>query len=250
MNKNKFDMVMDYIDANVFQDPETIKKGIINEVGYNSHTFGNCFSILTGETLFHYIAVRRLYFAAKELYDNLNKSICDIALDCGYSEQSAFTRAMKAYCGCTPAEIRKGTAYVPNNKYRLEEICKKTPDTRTRKILKALENDEYMSSSNWELFLGLEEAPEEYGFDIDTCYQIADLAERLEVSIWALMRTCQELVIDEKNDPNYIPPEVEAAIACGISSDEELDAICSFYQCKYYDLDHFMVEAYRDMHKA
>ena len=248
MNINKFDVVMDYIDAHIFQDIETIKKGIINQIGYNSNSFGHCFSILTGgETLFHYITSRKLFFAAKELYRNPNKPMCEIALDCGYSEQSSFSRAMKSFYGFNPTDVRKEAVCVPNNRYRFNDFYHKEADSHTQKILNALENDEFLSSSNWELFGRLEEASEPYGFDIDTCYQIADLAEKLEVSVWVLLRTCQELLIDVKKEQNYIPPDVEAAIHCGIESDEELTAICEFYNCKVYDLDHFMVEAFRNM---
>ena len=45
MKQNKFDIVMDYIDANILQDVETIKKGIYTLIGYNSLTFGKCFSV-------------------------------------------------------------------------------------------------------------------------------------------------------------------------------------------------------------
>ena len=36
MKQNKFDLVMDYIDANISQDVETIKKGIFNLIGYKT----------------------------------------------------------------------------------------------------------------------------------------------------------------------------------------------------------------------
>ncbi len=82
---NKFDTVMDYIDAHIHEDAENIKKGIYSEIGYNSSHFGKCFEVLTGETLFHYINERKLFFAGQELKLNLEKSICDISLDLGYS---------------------------------------------------------------------------------------------------------------------------------------------------------------------
>ena len=70
MRQNKFDTVMDFIDANITKETETIKKGIYHEIGYNSNTFGNCFSILTNESLFHYINERRAFLAAQELISN------------------------------------------------------------------------------------------------------------------------------------------------------------------------------------
>ena len=57
MKQNKFDTVMDYIDVHIAEETDNIKKGIYNEIGYNSNTFGNCFSVLTNKTLFHYIIV-------------------------------------------------------------------------------------------------------------------------------------------------------------------------------------------------
>ena len=57
MKQNKFDLVMDYIDANIQNSPESLKKGIYKLTGISSNTFGNCFSVLTNDTLFHYIIV-------------------------------------------------------------------------------------------------------------------------------------------------------------------------------------------------
>lgn len=243
--KNKFDLVMDYIDVNVQKEVHTIKKGIYDLIGYNSNSFGQCFSVLTNETLFHYINARRMYFAGMELYELPDKPICDIALEYGYSEQSAFNRAMKAYCGCTPNDVRKGNVKIPNDKYTLTEICNDESETRTKSILKKIRNNEDLTCCNFELFIGLEEASDEYGFDIDVCYQIADIAEKLEVSPLSLIDKCFELIVEEEREwklsqSEMIIDELE------INSFEELRAICEYYDCKYYDLDHFMVEAYRN----
>jgi AraC-like DNA-binding protein len=95
MKQNKFDLVMDYIDANISQDVETIKKGIYSLIGYSSFTFGECLKVLTEKTLHHYIHERKMYFAAQALKTDPDRSIADIALEYGYSEQSAFSRAFK-----------------------------------------------------------------------------------------------------------------------------------------------------------
>ena len=78
MKQNKFDLVMDYIDENIKKDTEEIKRGILNLIGINSTTFGKYFAVLTEDTLGSYIRSRRLYYAAKELQSDRNKSICDI----------------------------------------------------------------------------------------------------------------------------------------------------------------------------
>lgn len=243
MKQNKFDLVMDYIDANIQNSPESLKKDISKLIGFNSNAFCNCFSVLTNDTLFHYIIERKMYFASVELRENLEKPICDIALDYGYSEQSSFTRAMKSYYNYTPTDIRKGISIIPNKKCAIKDFNSEDFDTRTQKILQALKNNENLSSYNLEMLIDLEKASEQFGFDFDTCCQIADLAEKLEVSPFGLIEKCFELIVEEEND---ITQEEKFAIEFGLESYEELKEICDYFDCKYYDLDSFMIRAYRD----
>ncbi len=247
MKQNKFDLVMDYIDANASKDVETIKKGIYNLIGYNSLTFGNCFSVLTGQTLFHYINERKMYFAAQSLRNDIDRSIADIALDYGYSEQSAFSRAFKLYCKVTPSEVRKGNTSISDNKYKLSSICNenKNSDDRLVCISKELQDTGDLSMKNWRFWEIIDAANQTCVFDVDTCFAVFDLAERLEIPFGRLLSVCETIVIDIESDPNYLPPRIEKLIDCDISSEEELREICDYYNCKYYDLDKFMVMAYR-----
>ncbi len=224
---NKFDTVMDYIDAHINEDTETIKKGIYNEIGYNSSHFGKCFEVLTGETLFHYINERKLFFAGQELKLNLGKSICDIALDFGYYDQTAFTRAMRTYHDCTPGEIRKGTKSVPNNKFQLSNFSNNKPESRADTYLRELKEDGFLSVKKLDYLMEIEDATKEYGFDIDTSYSIADVAEQLEIPVSLLLRECFEIKAELHSDPNYIPPYIEAAIDAGVASSEEMEKIVS-----------------------
>ena len=248
MKQNKFDLVMDYIDANISQDVETIKKGIFNLIGYNSNTFGNCFQILTDKTLFHYVNERKMYFAAQSLRNDIDRSIADIALDWNYSDQSAFSRAFKSYCGVSPFEVRKGILTVFDNKPNLAALCtnRTDDDNRFKRIFQEFKETGDVSMASLEYLEDLEEASRETSFDIDTCAAISDLAERLEIPFWWLLGSCKDFVLEVKENPDYLPPRIEKAIDCGISSDEELDAICKYYNCKYYDLDRFMVDCYRE----
>lgn len=248
--KNKFDTVMDYIDAHIQEDIEIIKRGIYNEIGYNSSHFGKCFEVLTGETLFHYISERRLYFAGQELKHNLTKPICDIALDLGYSEQSAFTRAMRTYHDCTPNEVRKGTSHISDKKYELSHFSSNKPESRADIFWQELETNGFLTGKKFDYLMELEKATEEYGFHIDTCYAIADVAEQLEIPVGLLLNQCFQLMVDVQSNPNYIPPDIEVAIDAGVSSSEEMDQICGYYGCKYYDVDRFMVEAFRNVEQS
>lgn len=245
---NKFDIVMDYIDAHVHEDPETIKKGIYNEIGYNSNHFGKCFEVLTGDTLFHYISERKLFFAGQELKHSLNP-ICDIALNLGYSEQSAFTRVMKTYHNCTPNEIRKGIKTIPNKKYQLSDFHGTKYDSIEKNFISDLETYGIATGKRYDRMMTLQEAAQEYGFSIDNCYAIADVAERLEIPAGTLIENCFQLMIEVQKDPDYFSPEVEAVIDCGVESSDEMERICDYFQCKYYDVDSFMVEAYRNRDK-
>ena len=243
MKKNNFDTIMDYIDRNISKEPEEIKKGIAKENGYGSNAIGNCFQLLTGETLFYYIRTRQMYFVSKKLQEG--KAIKDIRFeDYGYSEQSAFSRAFKAFSGKTPKEVKESKEPIPDNKKRLIDICK--GKYQYEQTIEKEEGDTGMPTRIWSHFEEIEEANKEYGFDVDTCDAILTLAYRLEIPFIHLFKICGDMVFDYKTQEDYFSPAIEAAIDLGIESSEELEKICEFYECKYYDIDVHMVNAYRE----
>lgn len=250
MKQNKFDLVMDYIDENIQKDTETIKRGIINLIGINSNSFGQYFTVLTGDTLGSYIRNRRLYYAAKALQREPDKSICEIALDYGYSDQSAFTRAISSNFNMSPNEIRTSwEAHIQSQKYLYSDFNPNASDMRSDRIWNEFERTGYISPHDLDYIEEIQRSHEKYGFDIDTSYAIADLSERLDVPVFALMELCFNLLADIKSDPNYTPSQVMAAMNLGIRSDEDLVKICEHYACKYYELNEYMVERYYESHK-
>jgi len=104
--------------------------------------------------------------------------------------------------------------------------------------------------ANWSYLMKLEQVNQEFGFDTDTLYKIAELAEALEIPVDMFIEECYNLQIDVHSDPNYLFPDEEFAINLGIHSDEELKAICEYYHCKYYDLDSNMVERFQKHHQS
>ncbi len=86
---------------------------------------------------------------------------------------------------------------------------------------------------------------EEFGFDPALSREIAALADKLGIPVYGFMNSCFDSIIDAQSDPEYLSPEVETAIDLGISSPSELEQICQYYDCKYYELNGFMMDYYR-----
>lgn len=245
MKQSKFDLVMDYIDENINSDTETIKRGIMNLIGINSNTFGQFFTVLTGDTLGSYIRNRRLYYAAMDLLRKPKLTISDIALEYGYSDQSAFTRAVSGKYKMSPNEIRTSWEVdIPNEKYLYSDFDTNPLDSRSDHMWREFERTGFLSGGDLDFIDRVEAGHKEFGFDINTCYLIADLAERLEIPVTALMSSCFDVVTEVKSDPAYISNKEMAAIDLGICSQEELDKICEHYACQYYELNSFMVKEY------
>lgn len=251
MKQNKFDLVMDYIDENIQKDTNTIKDGILDLIGINSNTFGHHFNVLTGDTLGGYIRNRRLYYAARALQQELEKSICEIALEYGYSEQSAFTRAITSKYEISPSEFRQKHVIhiIDNEKYHYSDFRTPEEETRSDYLWKLVERTGCLSGPNLDFIEDIDKGRKEFGFDVDTSYAIADLSERLEVPVYALMRTCFDLVVELKSEPDYLTNAQFAAMQMGIRSDEDLGKICEHYACKYYELNRYMVMQYYESHK-
>lgn len=245
MHKNYFDIVMAHIEENITWTTEEIKKEISNLIGRHSRAFSESFFLLTSYTLDYYIKQRRLHFAARELIVSIQKSICDIALEYHFSDQAAFSRAIKAKYGFTPNEIRKGDFWPNEEPFCLRDFTEGKADTQVEKMLRRMDISNHMPAEDAYLMLEIEEIEHEYSFDMDTCYQIADLAERLGISSTDLAAMCFEAVIDVKSDPHYTPAEIQIALDLGISSDEEMDAICQYFKCEPYELDDYKVSLYK-----
>lgn len=240
---------MDYIDEHIGEDSETIKKGIWLSTGYSSVEFGKFFSILTNETLFSYIRRRRLCLAFRELQSNRNRPIVDIALDFGYSEQSAFTRAMKNEYGMTPDEIRGKCIFLEDNKYYYAELtdCNER-QSRIKSILKTIKKTGILFDENSSYLAEVEEGCDAFGFDFDTGCAIAEIAERLEMPIYPLMEKCFELSEAAKAEGYADRERIEIAVSCGIYSDKELEKICKHFDCQFYEINILMVEKYYEEH--
>lgn len=73
---------------------------------YSTYHFSRIFKTLVGDSPKEYLRKRRLTVAAKRLLSE-DIGILELALDCQFDSQEAFTRAFKALFNVTPAQYRK-----------------------------------------------------------------------------------------------------------------------------------------------
>ena len=238
---NIFDDVMDYIDENIKCKYTDVKKGIHTNFAYTDMDFNKFLSIATrgSTTLNKYFLRRKLYFVSKELVNKPNMPISDIAYEFNYSEQSSLNRDMKKHYSTTPTEIQKSRTPLPDEKMHFKDF-----DVNKYEWGKRLKDtiDDCCDLDYFEQFI---EATNDYGFDFTTCCAISEISERLEIPFGCLLNTCFDLMIDCHSSEDYLEPRIEKAIDCGITSDEELEKICDYFECEYYELNPFMVESYR-----
>ena len=91
-----------YIDTDINLDE------LSKDLKVNKFHMHRIFKQEFGENIYESIISIRLQKASSLLLTNKNSTITDIAKMCGYSSQSAFTRAFKQKFSITPKEWRKG----------------------------------------------------------------------------------------------------------------------------------------------
>ena len=92
--------------------PLTLEK-IAASVGLSPFHFSRLFTARMGRSVMAHVRVRRLVRAARRLCDEPALQLVDLAFDCGYESQEAFTRAFGRVFGVSPGRFRSGFAVQP-----------------------------------------------------------------------------------------------------------------------------------------
>lgn len=240
-----FEEIMVYIDEHVKKPSDEIKQGFARKYGLDSNAFGKVFNFITNDTLTRYIRRRKLYFASRDLRLSPEINISDIAFTYGFSDQPAFTNAFRTEFGITPYNARLAGHVCANNRCRLESyLLPERPNTVSLldNAFNTYEEHGCLMGFKAKYLEDFIELSNEYDFDVDTCYAIAELAERLDVPLCSLFSLCFDAYVDARTDIDH---NVEIAIDLGLSSKDEIDEICRFHNCEYYDLDCFSVASFR-----
>lgn len=102
--------IIDRIEADITH--EFTLDELSGMIGYSKYYCSSQFQKTVGMSMRKYISGRRLWAATIKVRDT-NERIIDIAIEYGYSTQSALTRAFRYAYGCTPAAYRKKPRPVP-----------------------------------------------------------------------------------------------------------------------------------------
>lgn len=106
MIQKKFDHIIgcieEFIESNIFDIPQELAK----ETGLNQRLLGDAFLFITDITLVKYIRQRRLIYVLKKRFKE-NLSFEQIAVEAGYSDAAAFSKACKNEFGLPPSDVSK-----------------------------------------------------------------------------------------------------------------------------------------------
>lgn len=99
----KFVHICNYINAHCTEDLSLDE--IANLAGFSKYYFTRLFKQFTNTTFYKYLTQKRIAHAEQLLIDPA-LSITEVALQSGFSNQSAFIRMFKLIKSCTPTEFR------------------------------------------------------------------------------------------------------------------------------------------------
>lgn len=109
---SRINRVLDFMDANL--DRPLTLEDLAAQACFSPYHFLRIFMTQTGETPFGLLQRLRLEKAANLLTARPDLKILDLALQCGFTNAPAFSRAFKAHFGETPSRWRSASPLVSN----------------------------------------------------------------------------------------------------------------------------------------
>lgn len=116
---NRFLGGLRYIEDNLLK--RFTVADVARAAGYSAYHYCRLFNSLTGDSVMGYARKRRLTVAAQALINGAKSRLIDLALDCGFESQAAFTRAFKRHFGVPPGALRRsGRTWLPRCRWPLD----------------------------------------------------------------------------------------------------------------------------------
>lgn len=93
-------------------DPLTLDR-VAAAAGLSPYHFSRLFTARMGRSVMAHLRGRRLVRGARRLVDHPDLALVELAFDCGFESQEAFTRAFKRVFGVSPGRFRRGSSVNP-----------------------------------------------------------------------------------------------------------------------------------------
>ena len=127
--KSRINKACDYIENNI--DKQLTLEEIASAANFSKFHFPRIFLAIIGETPFHFLLRIRLERAAFMITANPTETITEIAMRCGFTDISVFSRNFKGYFKKSATEFRKER----NEKSNLSQVDSKTQQVADQPFL-------------------------------------------------------------------------------------------------------------------
>jgi AraC family transcriptional regulator len=104
----RFEHVVRHIEANLFE-PLSVG-GLAAVAGLSAFHFSRLFTAQIGESVMSHVRRKRMLYAAARLLADRPPALAELAFDCGFESQEAFTRCFKQIFGVTPGRFKRDVA--------------------------------------------------------------------------------------------------------------------------------------------
>ena len=104
----RFEHVVRHIEANLFE-PLSVG-GLAAVAGLSAFHFSRLFTAQIGESVMSHVRRKRMLYAAARLLADRPPALAELAFDCGFESQEAFTRCFKQVFGVTPGRFKGDVA--------------------------------------------------------------------------------------------------------------------------------------------
>ncbi|KQL54930.1 hypothetical protein AN964_16430 [Heyndrickxia shackletonii] len=109
MKKNEYtfrmNKVIDYINQNL--DSDLSLQALARIATFSPYHFHRIFKVVVSESVHDFVNRLRMERAAKLLRHQKSQTVTEIALQCGFSSASTFSRSFKEYFGESPSQYKK-----------------------------------------------------------------------------------------------------------------------------------------------
>ena len=110
-SNTRLEDIIEWIEQNL-DHPLTLDQ-IAAQANLSTFHFSRLFTARMSRSVMAYVRGRKLVRGARRLGDEPDLQLVDLAFDCGFESQEAFTRAFKRVFGVSPGRFRSGFAVEP-----------------------------------------------------------------------------------------------------------------------------------------